>query len=211
MRPCDGDIASVRATDEDSSPSEVLVSEGGGWNLWLLRVGNGDRIPPRDDFDAELEYLFIPLESPCDGPSVEGDMERPLCRVGLSFSGSRLDSLDRPGNCLLAAEELISDILSSLFFRYAADPNPRSSVCLNQVGSFDSRDCAILFLGTTLSFSELEPVLVRRDSAAPFSVLIMDNGRLRAPVKARDEGRCCQERVPARFGTVATLGESLEL
>lgn len=211
IRPCDGDIASVRATDEDSSPREELVSEGGGWNLWLLKVGNGDRTPPSDEFDAELENLFIPLVSPCNDPSSEGDKERPLSLGGLNFSDSRLVFLDRPGNCLLAPEELVSDILSSLFLRYAAEPDPRSSVCLNQSGSFDSSDFAIWFLDVMVAFAVLELAFTRRDSIAPSSVVIMDNGRPRAPVNSRDEGRCCQERVPARFGIVVTRAESLEL
>ena len=62
-----------------------------------------------------------------------------------------------------------------------------------------------------MSFAACEPPFARSDSIPPSSVLIIDNGRLRAPVNARDEGLCCQERVPARFGTVATLGELLVL
>ena len=44
----------------------------------------------------------------------------------------------------------------------------------------------------------------RGDFEALVSEAIKDNGRLLDP---RDEGRCCHERVPARAGAIAALGD----
>jgi hypothetical protein len=75
----------------------------------------------------------------------EGELERKLSGGGLDgvASGSAVESRDMPGSCLFPEIGLASDALSSWFFLYAADPMPRSGVCLNHDGSFAPSDCAI--------------------------------------------------------------------
>lgn len=136
-RPCEGDIATVRAVDE-LSPADELVLDGRS-NLWLLIVGRADRIPPAAASDAELEYLWA---VPRIEPSFDDDVERALLGPGVvRSSGSAVLSLDIPGKRWPIIDAV--SVESSWFLLNAADPNPRSCVCLNQVGSFDKRDCAI--------------------------------------------------------------------
>ena len=89
-------------------------------NLWLLAV-------------------FSCRERPRDGDS--GRMTT-VCELD-SFSGSIVDPLDISGNRLLSLEEKPSIALRSSLFLHAAEPSPRSAVCLNHFGSFEPRDCAI--------------------------------------------------------------------
>ena len=49
----------------------------------------------------------------------------------------------------------------------------------------------------------------RGDFDALLPEAIIDDGRLLEAVGPRDVGRCCHERVPAREGAVATLGEGV--
>ena len=119
-------------------------------------------------------------------------------------------SLDIPGNGLLPIVDTVSD-RSSWFLLKAADPKPRSCVCLNQVGSFDPRDCEIWLLDILSSFVGVGSAAARGAFEALFSEATMDNGRLLEPVDPRDEGRCCHESVPAREGAIAALGEGVEI
>ena len=164
-------------------------------------------MPPAAASDAELEYLWV---VPRIEPSLDGDVERTLLGAGLvRASGSAVLSLDIPGKRLLPIIDAVS-VESSWFLLNAADPNPRSCVCLNQVGSFDTRDCAIWLLDKLSSFAEAESVAARESCEALESEATMDNGRLLAPVDPRDEGRCCHESVAAREGAIAALGEGVE-
>lgn len=137
--------------------------------------------------------------------SVDGDAERTLSGAGLMrASGSAVLSLDIPGNRLLPIIDAVSD-RSSWFLLNAADPNARSCVCLNQVGSFDPRDCEIWLLDTPLSLVGTGSTAARGDLEALFSEATKE------PIDPRDEGRCCHESVPAREGAIAALGEGAEI
>lgn len=127
------------------SPSRDKVLSGeGGSNRCELKVGKGERIPLADEVVAGLEGRRFRLEVPCIDPSREGEDERILSGGRLvSFSGSMEDSLDMPDKRTLLVIEVVSDTSSSWFLGYPVDPSPLSSVCLNQVGSLDARDCAI--------------------------------------------------------------------
>ena len=208
-RPCEGDIASAGAIDE-FSPIDELVLDGGS-NLWLLIVGKGDPMPPPGANDAELEYLWSNRDSPRIEPSLGGDVARPKSEAELArFSRSVVCSLDIPGNGLLPINGAVFDE-SSWFLLNAADPTPRSCVCLNQAGSFDPKDCEIWLLDMLPSAAGVRSAATRGEVEALFSEANMDNGRLLGPVDPRDEGRCCHERVPAREGGIAVLGEGVEI
>lgn len=183
----------------------------GGSNLWLLIVGRGDRIPPADVSDAGPEFLWVSPDMPWNEPSLDDDAERTLSGAGLvRSSGSAVLSLDIPGNRLLPIVDAVSD-RSSWFLLNAADPNPRSCVCLNQVGSFDPRDCEIWLLDILESVVGAESVAARGEFEALLSEGTIDNGRLLDPVDPREEGRCCHESVPAREGAIAALGEGVDI
>ena len=168
-------------------------------------------MPPAEANDAELEYLWPGRDSPRIEPSLGGDVERSKSEAELArFSRSAVYSLDIPGNGLLPTNGAVSDE-SSWFLLNAADPNPRSCVCLNQAGSFDPKDCEIWLLDMLPSIAGVRSTVTRGDIEALFSEANMDNGRLLEPVDPRDEGRCCHERVPAREGAIAVLGEGVEI
>ena len=168
-------------------------------------------MPPAEANDAELEYLWPSRDSPRTEPSLGGDVERPKSEAELArFSRSAVLSLDIPGNGLLPTNGAVSDE-SSWFLLNAADPSPRSCVCLNQAGSFDPKDCEIWLLDMLPSIADVRSTATRGDIEALFSEANMDNGRLLEPADPRDEGRCCHERVPAREGAIAVLGEGVEM
>lgn len=195
--------------DEFSTIDEFVLD--GGSNLWLLIVGRGDRMPPADASDAEFEEVWTSPGMPRIEPSRDGDAERTPSGAGLvRSSDAAVLSPDSPGNRLLPIIDAVSD-RSSWFLLNAADPNPRSCVCLNQVGSFDPRDCEIWLLDMLLSFVGAGSAAARGEFETFLSEATMDNGRLLEPVDPRDEGRCCHERVPARERAIATLGEGVEI
>lgn len=86
-----------------------------------------------------VENVLSRMEDPLvNGPDLASD------RGGLpTLSGSAEDSLDMPGRPLLPDITLSPDGISSLLFLYAADPMPRSAVCLNHEGSRAPNDAAI--------------------------------------------------------------------
>lgn len=76
--------------------------------------------------------------------SLEVESELTLSGGGLMrLSGSAVLSLDIPGRRMLPVDEIVSDASSTWFFLNAAEPAPRSWVCLNHDGSRDPSDCAI--------------------------------------------------------------------
>lgn len=167
-------------------------------------------MPPADPNDGEFECLGASPETPRIEPSLNGDVERPLPGAEPArSSNSAVLSLDIPGSCLLPIMAAVSD-KSSWFLLSAADPNPRSCVCLNQASSFDPRDCEIWLLDTPSSIVDVRSTAALGDVEALLSEAFMDNGRLLGPIDPRDEGRCCHERVPAREGAIAALGEGVE-
>jgi hypothetical protein len=117
-------------------------------------------------------------------------------------SGSAVESRDSPGSCLLPATEPASEALSSWFRLSAADPAPRSDVCLNHDGSFAPSDCAIWLRemglsgedGSGVSRGELAALL----SAKPAAI---ERGRRALP--ALDCGLRCHESVPDRPNAAA--------
>ena len=168
-------------------------------------------MPAVDASNADCEYVWLSPEMPRIEPSLDGDAARALSGARpVRSSGSAVLSPDIPGNGLLPTIEAVSD-RSSWFLLNAADPNPRSCVCLNHVGSFEPRVCEIWLLGTPSSFVGARSAAVDRDVEAGFSEAATDNGRLLGPVDPRDEGRCCHESVPAREGAIAALGEGVEI
>ncbi len=114
MRPCEGDIASVRPVEESSSAPDVdVVSDEGGSNICLPIVGSGDRILLDEEIEAELEKLY-PLELPRIEPSLEVESDRTLSVGGLMrLSGSAMYSLDIPGRRLLPVADVVFDVSST--------------------------------------------------------------------------------------------------
>lgn len=131
-----------------------------------------------------------------------------------------------PGNCLLPLVENASDVASPWFRLKAADPAPRSAVCLNQVGSFEPKDCAISFLEKSSASSRFScsgaAAGATSDGREKFGrgrdeVDSLDDGRAtsegrekfgrgRDEFESLDDGRCCHERVPERESIVAVVG-----
>ena len=166
-------------------------------------------MPPAEANDAEPEYLWPSRDDPRIEPSLGGDVERPKSEAELArLSRLAVLSLDIPGNGLVPIDDAVSG-KSSWFLLNAADPSPRSCVCLNQAGSFDPKDCEIWLLDMLPSVAGVRPTTTRGDIEALSSEANMDNGRLLEPVDPRDEGRCCHERVPARKGAIAVFGEGV--
>ena len=125
-----------------------------------------------------------------------------------------MDSREKPGKRTLPVNEVVFELSSSLFFRYAAEPAPRSAVCRNQVGSFEAKECDIWSLDNSFSFSftskGVGPGVARGDLIALFSDAPIESGRLFALVEPLEVGRCCHESVPERDG-IAALGVGLDL
>jgi hypothetical protein len=104
--------------------------------------------------------------------------------------------------------EAESDIVSSAFRLYAADPPPRSAVCRNHDGSFDCSDWAISLLEGSDSLAESDPGVA---SGGLISLSEMTEvGRLCTPLEVLDCGRCCQDRVPARAGAAPAFDEDCD-
>jgi hypothetical protein len=119
---------------------------------------------------------------------------------GLLISGSIVDSRDMPGRCLLPDIEPASEAASSWLRLYAADPAPRSGVCLNHDGSLAPNDAAIDNRDGLVSGEEGSGVFVG-DVLPDLSgdLEAIDSGRRMLP----DCGRCFHERVPERPNAAA--------
>jgi len=121
---------------------------------------------------------------------------------GLLMSGSTVDSRDMPGSCLLLDMEPVSEAVSSWFRLYAAEPTPRSGVCLNHEGSFAPNDAAIDVLDVLGSGEEGSGVLVGEvDVGLSGDLLAIDSGRRMLP----DCGLCFHESVPERPNAAALV------
>lgn len=118
-----------------------------------------------------------------------------------SLGASRGVSFIRPGSGLRWIGPSATSA-SSWVRLYAAEPKPRSAVCLNHVGSFAPSESAICCRDTSLSFGGED----KGDLAALFSEASMDSGRLREVEVGR---LCCQESVFDLDG-IAALGDALE-
>ena len=147
--PCVGDMANPRAAPIASPPSVDEASDGGA-NFCVSSTGKGDLAfaigsasPPDTEVFVEKRLLSAVLLR--TEPKCEGELERMLSGGGLAASGSAVDSRDMPGSCRFPDTDPASEALSSWFRRYAAEPMPRSGVCLNHEGSLAPRDCAIWF------------------------------------------------------------------
>lgn len=199
IRPWEGDIANARLLGCRSPPCDDVESDDGGSNLWLCRVGNGERNPLADESDAEVECLRSKLDLLRVDPSSEGEIERNPSAGGLvSFGSSALGPRERPCKRTFSVEAVVSDRSSFCCFRYAADRSPRSRVCLNHDGSLVPNDRAISSRDT--DFSAGAGVSTPPGGAiVPLSLgENIDSGRGRAPGEPLDNGRCCQDSVPAR-------------
>ena len=86
-------------------------------------------------FENVLSRIDDPLVKTSDLASDIGGLPK--------LSGSADDSLDMPGRPLLPDITFSLEGVSSLLFLYAADPMPRSAVCLNHEGSRAPSDAAI--------------------------------------------------------------------
>jgi hypothetical protein len=132
--------------------------------------------------------------------------EARLSDVGdpLRWSKSIDVSRDSPGSPRrLAYGEPSAVAASSLLFLYAAEPTPRSAVCLNHEGSLELSDAAIWSLLGSGSSTDAP-----RECEALVSTAAIETGRLEASL---DVGlRCCHESVPERARFVA-LGATLAL
>lgn len=89
---------------------------------------------------------------------------------------------------------------STWFFLYAADVDPRSAVCRKNVGSLEPRLRAISSLDIVSVFS----VDIGFASGEGALSVASESGRDLTP--RSEPGRCCHDRVPARFGIAAGLG-----
>lgn len=132
-----------------------------------------------------FEKVLPRIEDPLvNGPDLASD------KGGLpTLSGPAEDSLDMPGRPRLPDMTFSLESISSLLFLYAADPMPRSAVCLNHEGSRAPNEAAIWsLLGSCSSVCSC-------DGWRP--VTIMEDGRL-PPSLEPGRGRCCHDSVPAR-------------
>jgi hypothetical protein len=203
--PCVGDMARARAA---LSPASVDCSDGGA-NLCESSVGSGERVmvmesasPP--DMDVLVEKRLLSMALPrIEPPRDPGELERTLSGGGLPMSGSTVDSRDMPGSCLLLDMELASEAVSSCPRLYAAEPAPRSGVCLNHEGSFAPRDAAMDVLDAVGSGDEGSGVLVGEvfDVGLSGDLPAMERGRRMLP----DCGRCFHESVPERPSAAALV------
>ena len=111
---------------------------------------------------------------------------------------------------MLPVDETDSDTPSYWLLRYAAEPRPWSAVSLNQEGSIDSCERAVGGLNISPSVADIGPGFALGDFEAPFSVASVDRGRLLEVAEPLDVGRCCHDRVPARDGGIALLGDGAD-
>lgn len=108
IRPWAGDMARPFPDDEVLPPDAEVVSDEGGSNLWLLILGMGDRVPPADDKEAELDPT---VKLPRIDPPTDGELERTLSGGGLMrLLGSATPSPDMPGKRILPVTGVVSDI-----------------------------------------------------------------------------------------------------
>lgn len=113
IRPCDGDIASARAAGDESSLCTEIVSDDGGTNFWLFRVGNGDLIAFADEIEVDCEDPFFQSESPFIEPSLDGEFEWSCAGPTVkSLSVSTDVPLDRPGKGIPWGVEIFSNTIS---------------------------------------------------------------------------------------------------
>jgi hypothetical protein len=137
MRPCVGDIAKARPEAASSSASCSDVDDDGNdgkANFCDSNCGKGD-LAGRDG------SLLVPT---IDVFADRRTLPRPLsARGGEPVPKLDFESRDMPGSCLLPKAGSASATSSSLFFLSAADPTPRSGVCLNHSGDLLPRFSAI--------------------------------------------------------------------
>lgn len=208
MRPCVGDMASARAALALSPPSTDEPGSDGGANFWESRSGIGERVFAADsasppDIDVFVEKRLFSMALPrTEPPRDPGELERMLSGGGLLISGSTVDSRDMPGSCLLPDREPVSEALSSWLRLYAAEPAPRSGVCLNHDGSFEPSDAAIELLEGLGSGEEGSGDFVGDvEGGRSGDLEAIDSGRRMLP----DCGRCFHERVPERPNAAALV------
>lgn len=106
--------------------------------------------------------------------------------------------------------EAASGVVSSRFLLYAAEPNPLSAVCLNQVGSFELRVRAICLREGSWASTEAESGTGVCGFSMLFSPARSERGRFLELSDPREVGRCCHDKVPDLKGT-ALLGDDLEV
>lgn len=209
IRPCEGDIATP-LLESGSLPLDE-TSDAAGSKLGLAKLGIGGLGPSEDDMEVDLVYWYCRMEVPLVESVLEGEIERTLSETGLlCLSGTIADSLgslDMPGKRILPANDVVLGVISSWFRRYAADPRPRSWVCLNHAGSLEPKESAICSLEISRSPVDDGSALARGDLEVLFSVAICDKGRALGPVDPREVGLCCQESVPDLDGGMAVLEE----
>jgi hypothetical protein len=204
--PCAGDMARARAALSPPSAGEAC-SEGGA-NFWESSMGSGERVlvtgsgsPPERDVLVEKRLLSMALPR-AEPPREPGELERTLSGGGLLISGSAVDSRDMPGSCLLPAMESAPEMVSSWLRLYAAEPTPRSGVCLNHDGSFAPSDAAIDVLELFGSGEVGSGVLVGEvDAGRSGDLLAIERGRRMLP----DCGLCFHESVPERPSAAALV------
>jgi hypothetical protein len=111
-------------------------------------------------------------------------------------------SLAIPGSCLLLLD--VSGAISSLsWFRLnAAEPIPRSAVCLNQDGSLEPRDAAMSFLDSSWASAGSR---ASTNVTGVLSVDKPDSGRFLEEFESLEDGLCCHDNVPERKRAVALL------
>lgn len=112
-------------------------------NFCASSTGRGDLALVIDSSSAPDGDAIVEVREGSTALSWTEPLERALSGAGEVASGSCGDSRDMPGSCLLPNVWPTSETSSSWFFLYAAEPIPRSGVCLNHEGSFAPSDCAI--------------------------------------------------------------------
>jgi hypothetical protein len=215
--PCVGDMASARAAL--SPPSAGGPCSEGGANFCESSMGSGDRVfatdstsPPEMEVLVEKRLLSMALPR-TEPPREPGELERTLSGGGLLISGSTVDSRDMPGNCLLPVAGSAPEVASSWLRLYAAEPAPRSGVCLNHDGSFAPSEAAIEVLDEVGSGEAGSGVLVGDVLPGRSGDLdAMESGRRMLP----DCGLCFHDSVPERpnaaalaaglFGSISSRG-----
>jgi hypothetical protein len=132
----------------------------------------------------------------CSEVISDGDEECMLSAVDKNFSGPFGEAPDIPGKRMAPPPRSASETWP--FWRRAADPSPRSGVCLNHVGSFVASDCAICVRdGAFVSVFPTLGSLTAKLEALSWTATD-ESGRLIGPVEPLEVGLCCHDNVPPR-------------
>lgn len=192
----------------DDCSSEVCSGFRGS-SFCALERGIGEPRPVAVDTEETLEYRLLTLLSAKTELARDGERDRDSgtsCWM-VSFSGSALFSTSGAGSLLPPPPPLSSGVVSGTFssaglFR-VGEPRLRSVRLSGGGGSFADVDNALGLRGAAWSSFEVVDMARQRFSR----VGELDRNDL-LPPRSREDGRCCQDKVPVllRRGDVEVEG-----